>query len=176
MSYLFTVPKHQIIVGVDVINEGSDQNQLGPMLEQIHDRTGEYPDNALVDGGFANQNEIQNCDSKNVTVYAPVPKPKDNNRDRYQPMKSDSKPVADWRKRMGTDEAKEIYKERAATAECVNAIAHNRGLYQFAVRGLKKVKTVTLWFALAHNVIREASLRPSLAQRAILIIYYQYVR
>ena len=26
---------------------------------------------------------------------------------------------------MGTDEAKELYKERAATAECVNAIVHN---------------------------------------------------
>ena len=158
-----TDTKHQIIVGVDVINEGSDQNQLGPMLEQIHERTGEYPNNALVDGGFANQNEIQNSDLKNVTVYAPVPKPKDKKRDRYQPLKTDSKPVADWRKRMGTDEAKEIYKDRAATAECVNAIAHNRGLCQFSVRGLKKVKAVTLWFALAHNVMREALLRPSLA-------------
>lgn len=158
-----TDTSHQIIVGVDVINEGSDQNQLAPMLEQIHERTGEYPDNALVDGGFVNQNEIKNSDSKNVTVYAPVPKPRDTKRDRYQPMKSDSKPVADWRIRMGTDEAKEIYKDRAATAECVNAIAHNRGLCQFAVRGLKKVKAVTLWFALAHNVMREASLRPSLA-------------
>ncbi len=158
-----TDTKHQIIVGVDVINEGSDQNQLGPMLEQIHERIGEYPDNALVDGGFANQNVIQNSELKNVSVYAPVPKPKDKKRDRYQPMKTDSKPVADWRKRMGTDEAKEIYKDRAATAECVNAFAHNRGLCQFSVRGLKKVKAVTLWFALAHNVMREALLRPSLA-------------
>ncbi len=158
-----TDTKHQIIVGVDVINEGSDQNQLGPMLEQIHERTGKYPDNALVDGGFANQKEIQNSTLIDVTVYAPVPKPKDNNRNRYQPMENDSKPVADWRKRMGTDEAKEIYKDRAATAECVNAIAHNRGLSQFAVRGLKKVKAVTLWFVLAHNVMREASLRPLVA-------------
>ena len=155
--------KHQIIVGVDVVNEGSDQNQLGPMLEQIHVRTGKYPDNALVDGGFANQKEIRNSTLIDVTVYAPVPKPKDKNRNRYQPMENDSKPVADWRKRMGTDEAKVIYKDRAATAECVNAIAHNRGLCQFAVRGLKKVKAVTLWFVLAHNVMREASLRPLVA-------------
>ena len=158
-----TDTKHQIIVGVDVINEGSDQNQLGPMLEQIHERTGKYPDNALVDGGFANQKEIQNSTLIDVTVYAPVPKPKDKNRNRYQPMENDSKPVADWRKRMGTDEAKDIYKDRAATAECVNAIAHNRGLNQFSVRGLKKVKAVTLWFVLAHNVMREASLRPLVA-------------
>ena len=62
---------------------------------------------------------------------------------------------------MGTEEAKDIYKERAATAECVNAIARNRGLIQFTVRGLKKVKVSLLWFALAHNVMRAASLCPA---------------
>ncbi len=37
------------------------------------------------------------------------------------PKATDSEEVAEWRKRMGTLEAKEIYKERAATAECVDA-------------------------------------------------------
>jgi len=41
------------------------------------------------------------------------------------------------RQRMGTPEAKEIYKERSSTAECVNAISRNRGLRQFLVRGLR---------------------------------------
>ena len=46
---------------------------------------------------------------------------------------------------MGTDEAKQIfYKERTSTAECVNAIARNRGLRQFNVRGLVKAKAVIL--------------------------------
>jgi hypothetical protein len=31
---------------VTVVNEGSDQGQLSPMLEQIYTRTGEYPDEA----------------------------------------------------------------------------------------------------------------------------------
>ena len=59
---------------------------------------------------------------------------------------------------MATPEAQAISKQRAATAECVNAIARNRGLRAFAVRGLKKVRTVVLWFALAHNVMRTISL------------------
>jgi hypothetical protein len=54
---------------------------------------------------------------------------------------------------MGTDEAKAIYKERAATAECVNAQARNRGLIRFLVRGLDKVKAVALWHALAHTMV-----------------------
>jgi hypothetical protein len=67
---------------------------------------------------------------------------------------------------MGTEQAQEIYKRWAATSECVNAIARNRGLRQFLVRGLAKVKAILLWFALAHNLIRAAALRPAAAQPA----------
>ena len=55
---------------------------------------------------------------------------------------------------MNTEKAKAIYKQRAATAECVNAQARNRGLRQFLVRGIEKVRAVLLWYALAHNLMR----------------------
>ncbi len=45
------------------------------------------------------------------------------------------------------------YKERAATAECVNAQCRNRGLLRFLVRGLEKARAVGLWHALAHNMV-----------------------
>ena len=160
---LSTDTASRIIVGVTVVNEGSDQGQLSPMLEQIHARTGEYPDEALVDGGFASKAEVEKCTAKPVTPYAPAATPKDETRDRHEPLPTDSAAVAAWRQRRGTAEAKAIYKERAATAECVNAIARNRGLRQVAVRGLEKAKAVLLWFALAHNVMREAALRPATA-------------
>ena len=60
---------------------------------------------------------------------------------------------------MLTAEAQAIYRERAATSECVNALARQRGLRQFVVRGLAKVRAVLLWFALAHNLLRAATLR-----------------
>jgi hypothetical protein len=41
---------------------------------------------------------------------------------------------------------------RAATAECVNAQARNRGLRQFPVRGLAKFRVIALWCAEAHNI------------------------
>ena len=63
---------------------------------------------------------------------------------------------------MGTEEAKTIYKERAATAECVNALARNRGLTRLQVRSLAKAKNVVLMFALAHNVMRMFALAPEL--------------
>jgi transposase len=157
-----TACQGQVIVGVDVVTEGTDQGQLPPMLQQIEERFGERPNEALVDGGFAGHDDIEEVQKgeKGCKVYAPVPEPKKEGVDRHKPKSTDSKEVAEWRVRMGTEEAKEIYKQRAATAECVNAQARNRGLTQFVVRGLQKVKSIALWFATAHNLARSFALQP----------------
>ena len=82
--------------------------------------------------------------------------------DPFAPRPRESDRLTEWRVRMGTPEAQEIYKERAASAECVNALARQRGLTQFRVRGTPKVRTVAVWFALAHNLRRWAVLRADL--------------
>ncbi len=158
--------KTQVIVGVDVSNSGSDQDKMPPMVEQLQERYGKTPEEMLVDGGFASHTAIEQVSSGDVgcTVYAPVPKPKDKDRDPHVPLADDSEVIAAWRIRMGTEDAKEIYKERAATVECVNAIARNRGLQRFLVRSLPKVRAVLLWFALAHNMMRGGSLRFAAAE------------
>ena len=71
--------------------------------------------------------------------------------------------IREWRVRMKTEIAKKIYKWRAATAECVNAQARRRGLSQLLVRGIENVRAVTLWFAIAHNLMRAVALRPKLS-------------
>jgi len=155
----------QIIAGVDASNVGSDRGQLVPMTDQLHERYGQAPPEMLVDGGFVTLEAISAVAQPEVgcTVYAPVPTPRDPSRDPSQPRPGDSEAVAQWRERMGTDAAKTIYKERAATAECVNAIARNRGLQRFLVRGLPKIKAVLMWFALAHNLLRATALRQAAA-------------
>ena len=89
--------------------------------------------------------------------------PKNKQRDRFAPLPTDSPALGQWRKRMGTDEAGLIYKERAASIECTNAHLRNRGLQRFNVRGLNKARAVLLWHALAHNLKRMMSLNFSLA-------------
>ena len=153
-----TATGSQLIVGVDVCNLGSDLGQLSPMLDQVEQRYGQRPAEWLVDGGYARHNDIEEAEARGTTVYVPVPKPKDPTRDRHAPRGDDSTAIAYWRERMGCSEAKDIYRQRAATAECVNAIARGRGLRQFVVRGLRKVKAVTLWYALAHNLMRAVAL------------------
>lgn len=164
---LGTETASQIITGVEVTNSGGDQGQLRPMVEQHKDRYHEPPEEMLVDGGFTKKEDIDEVSPPQggTTVYAPVMKSKDSKRDAHTPRDDDSPAVAAWRQRMATPAAQEIYKERASTAECVNALARNRGLVRFQVRGLQKVKAVVLWYVLAHNLRRAVTLRAEAAQR-----------
>jgi transposase len=154
----------QVVVGVDVVTVGSDHGQMPPMLDQIEDRFERRPKEVLVDGGFVDLEDIEAVQSGGkCKVFAPVAKPRKEMVDRHEPKATDSEEVARWRKRMGTNKAKTIYKERAATAECVNAQARNRGLRLFLVRGVEKVKSVVTWFAIAQNMARSFALQPRLA-------------
>ena len=154
----------QVIAGLDVATAGTDQGQLGPMVRQLRRRYGRDPDALLADAGFLKTAEIDEL-SCGTTLHLPVRKPEDPARDPHQPLPDDSPAVAAWRVRMGTAEARELYKDRAATAECVNAIARNRGLQRFGVRGPDKARAIALWFALAHNLMRTVVLRAVPAAR-----------
>ena len=159
----------QVIVGVEVSTSGSDMAQLAPMVQQVEQRLGRLAAQWLVDGGYPAHEQIDAVADK-TEVYAPVPEPraqkddedKDTAQDKHQPKPDDSPAVAKWRERMASDEAKALYKLRAATAECVNAQARNRGLQRMPVRGRAKVRCVALLFALAHNLMRTVALVPEL--------------
>lgn len=156
----------QVIVGVDATNAGTDAGQLGPMSEQIESRAGQRPQAYLADGGFASDDDLEdlNDPGDGPKIYLPVrdaEKKRANGIDPFAPLPGDSPSRAEWRQRMGTESAQAIYKQRASTAECVNALARQRGLTQFRVRGLTKVKLIATWFALAHNVLRWAFFQKS---------------
>lgn len=164
-----TTCDEQVIVGMDVVNAGSDMAQLVPMVEQVEQRLGQAPEHWLVDGGFPAHEQIDAA-ARKATIYAPVPESKAQKdaqgpsvqHDKHAPKPGDSPAVAEWRKRMASEEAARIYRQRAATAECVNAQARNRGLLRMPVRGLAKMKSVVGLFVLAHNLLRVAVLAPHL--------------
>lgn len=146
----------QVIVGVGVTTAGTDAGQAPPMADQIVERTERTPEAYLVDGGFAKREDITALDRKGMVVYAPTRPPRTTTSGRSQstPRRDDTPEVAAWRARMETEEAKVIYKERAATAECVNAQGRFHGLHQFTVRTTEKVLSVLLLTAIAHNMLR----------------------
>lgn len=145
-----------IVVGVEVTNAGNDTGELPPMLDQINDRYGRVPSEALIDGGFTTVDAIEQAAEKGCTVYAPTKNEKKQRaagKDPNAPRKRDSEPVAKWRVRMGTDAAKAIYKLRCQTAEWVNARCRNWGLRSMPVRGMSACRSVALLYAIAHNLV-----------------------
>lgn len=142
------------IVGIQVSNSGGDYGQLPAALNQIERRTAERPREILADGAFASRASIDHAASFGATLYAPPQPPKKKTVDRYKPKPGDSPAVAAWRRRMGTQRAKEIYKQRGAVAETVNADLRTwRGLDRMPVRGLAKAQSVALLAAITYNML-----------------------
>jgi len=153
--------ENQIIVGVDVVTKGSDYGQAVPMMRQVTERMGEQPKVALIDGSFPTREDVTTLEKAGINVYAPVrpPRTKTSGRGRFDPRPDDTPEVVAWRARMETEEAKEIYKLRAATSECVNAHARRYGLTRLLVRGVDKVMSVLLLMAVTHNLLRWMALQ-----------------
>ena len=156
VQFATTTDHARVIVGIDATNRGTDAGQSIPMLAQVEQRTGTRPTELLVDGGYAQHQAINRATELQVTTFAPVPKPREGDtRDPHAALPGDSEAVATWRQRMGTDDAKAIYKQRAATAETVNADAkQHRGLDRLAVRGSAGALGVASLFALTYNILR----------------------
>lgn len=162
-AQLATDTGSRLIVGVDATNAVSDGGQMKPMLDAIKASHNKVPKEYLVDGGFATREDITYVATEHqVTVYAPIrqeEKKRQAGKDPFAPCTGDSEAVKEWRARMGTEQAKTIYRLRAATAEWSNAQARNRGLYRVTVRSLTKFKAVLLLYALVHNLMQARALQ-----------------
>lgn len=155
-----------IIVGVDVVNEGTDAGQLPPMLEQSRRRYGRVPKEKLVDGGFVTNEALHAAAEAECVVYAPLKdaeKKLAEGTDPFARRRGDDDVIAAWRARMGTAVGQALYKLRAQTAEWVNAGCRNRGLWRMPVRGLTKVGIIAHLQALAHNLRHALRLRAAQA-------------
>ncbi len=149
----------RLIVGVAATNSGVDLNQIDPMLDKIEAKLGGVPKELLVDGGYVSLDDMDKAAKRKVKVFAPVPPARKDGADPYAPKPTDSDQTKAWRKRMKTSEAQEIYLDRGATAETVNAdLRAHRGFTAVPVRGLAKVQSVALLMALSYDVLRAITL------------------
>jgi transposase len=149
-------PKSQLIVAVDTDTTGSDRGLARPAIEGLQ-ASGYSPSDYLIDGGFTKNDDIEWAHDAGTRLWCP-PGQTRHGTDPYAPKRDDSAAVADWRKRMASDFGKMFYRRRAEH-ECINARARRMGLQQLTVRGKEKARTVLLWVALAHNMLRSFALR-----------------
>src|SRR5208337_4790811 len=121
---LATDTASRAIVGVEVSNEGSDNVGLSePMRQQVEERTQRKMAQHLLDGGYLRKQDLERAHQPGVEVLVPpqpARKPCGRNRE-LEPKPGDSAAVRAWKQRMASEAGKEIYKQRAATSETVNA-------------------------------------------------------
>ena len=157
-AQLATDTESRVIVGVALTADGTDYGQSAPMLDDIEKRTGKKPDEVLLDGGYVSKESVDAISEQSVTMYAPLPERK-GTPDPLAIKPQDSAALRALKERMGSAAGKAIYKERAATAETVNADLKTwRSLDRFLVRGTRKVTCVLLWNVLAYNILRWVAL------------------
>ncbi len=143
----------KVIIAVEVDNVGTDTHAMVPLAEQVEERYAVRPEEWLADGGCNSLKNVDQMDERGTKIFAPL-RQRRSGRNPEEIRPTDSEAVKDWRHRMTTDEAKQIYKERGATAELVNAQCRAQGLWQFVVRGTKKALSVALLHAIANNMRR----------------------
>ena len=160
---LVTAPKGQVVVAVDVDTSGSDRGLARPTVEKLRVRA-VRPGDYLIDGGFSKNADIEWAHQDGIRLWCP-PAHSKHGSDPYAPRRDDGPGVRDWRRRMASDPGKAFYKARSQ-AECPNAWARRMGLTQLLVRGREKARSVLLWFALAHNMLRGFALRRAAAETA----------
>ena len=120
------------------------------------------PATLLVDGGYVAHAAIAAATARGICVLAPVPC-RPGTRDPMPAQATDAPAVAAWRQRMQTDTAKQLYRQRGAIAERINAdIRTHRTLGRLLVRGPQKVLMCALWVAVAHNLVRAMEIVPHL--------------
>ena len=124
-----------------------------------------------MDGGYIDYEDIAKVQQgkKGCKVYSPVPA-SSRKEGRLLCSENQGQPPGGGVAAADGDrkKRKEIYKQRGATAEWVNAQARNHGLQQLLVRGKNKVRAIGLWFAAALNMAHGFFLQSQLVNSSAL--------
>ena len=62
----------QLVIAVDVTNQGSDCGLMKPMYDDVCDRYGVRPQAYLVDGGYGKKDDVTHVEQQHTQVYSPL--------------------------------------------------------------------------------------------------------
>lgn len=163
-------PNEGIIVSVEMTDRRNDAGLAVPMVDDMVRRYGKTPDKLLVDTHYATSEDIAALAEHAagpVKVFAPTPTERDDVKSatlakRANKRAREPESVKEWRSRMATPAAQEVYGLRKLI-ERINANLKNHGFGFIPVRGLIKAKAVALWHSLANNLMAAHRLRTKVA-------------
>lgn len=152
----------RMIVAVEVTNSGSDRGEMAPLHEKVVQTYGQTPELQLVDSAFATVADVTQLERAGTKVVSSIhgeERLRKLAQDPFARGRNDTDEYAAFRQRMSQSEYQELYKTRPSIAEYPNAECRNRGCQRLLVRGLEKVKSVMLLYAMTFNLLRMMSLQ-----------------
>jgi transposase len=142
----------QIIVATTVTQSASDVQELEPVLDQIQETTGQYPDKALADAGYRSEANLQMLEKKGVEGFVAMGREKNGETKEPNPENGATCRMA---KKMKTERAKKHYRKRKYLGEPPFAwIKSVMGFDQFSLRGFDNVTSEWNLACLAANLKR----------------------
>jgi hypothetical protein len=150
----------QVIVAAELTNRAADVVHLRAMADQVEANTGRRPGGLLADAGYFHSEVIEELQARGLEVL--IPPDKLPHRLRRQgssppapPPPADA-PLADrMRYRLQQPEVLQRYREREQSVEPVfGQIKEGRGLRQFLLRGLEKVRALWRLECAVHNLLK----------------------
>lgn len=154
------VSEDHLIVAQRVTLNPCDVPALVPMVEEVKQRTGEYPENVLADSGFYSNENVRDLEERGLEVYVPDPnlahelntgkraRTIGRNRVRSPELKA-------MRKKLRSPGGRRVYAKRKALVEPVfGVLKQQRGMRQFRTRGQSGVATEFTLAAIAYNLTR----------------------
>jgi transposase len=150
------VNEQQIVVGAELLSNGPDFGQLGPLVDKALDelkRAGvcEVPDVILADAGYWHTQQMEVIVAAGTKVVIP---PDSSNRKGKRPG-WDKGLYAFMRRVLDSDQGHELYVRRKATIEPVFAqMKFNRRMGRFQRRGRSACRSEWRLIAAAHNLLK----------------------
>ena len=150
----------QVIVAVDVIQQTTDNHQLGPMLEQVEQNMGAKPQAVSADTGFWNPEQVEKIQAQGIDLHVATGKQKHGEASQAasdDPINSEERLSLreQMERKLKTDAGRDLYRMRKAIVEPVfGQIKEWRGFRRFSFRGLKNVRAEWKLVCLTHNLLK----------------------
>ncbi|MBC7325850.1 MAG: transposase [Moorella sp. (in: Bacteria)] len=153
------MPKAKSSVAAELTNQAADAPHLLPLIEQVEENLSQRPREVSADAGYFSEANIMELGHVGVEAFIPPDKVKHSQWREAQAPKGRIPKNATVRERMRrklkTKRGRARYKLRQTTVEPVfGQIKQGRGLRQFLLRGLEKVRSSWRFDCAVHNLIK----------------------
>lgn len=158
---------HQIIIGCAATNQAADLRHFVPLVEQVFQNCGKYPDKLLADAGYWYEEHPDYCEDLGIDPYIATERFKHGQRippARGRPPKDLDAKGKMYRK-LRTKKGREEYARRKVIPEPVfGQIRESQGFRRFLLRGKRKIGSEWALVCGCHNLLKIfRSSRPAFA-------------